>query len=192
MSERLQDAAVEVEELVDLVHAQSGQLVIAVTGAGTRALAWLFSRGGASRTVLEAIVPYSTTALNDFTGKAASQHVSASEAALMAERALKRALLLTSSDGNLLAGIGCTAAIATDRLRRGENRCHVAFATSDGRRGSASLTMVKGARDRAAEEDIASRLVLNAVAEAKGLGERVGVPLLDDEKIERSVASPGV
>jgi nicotinamide mononucleotide (NMN) deamidase PncC len=168
-------------------HGADGKICIAVTGGGTRALAWLFGQAGASRTVLEAVVPYAGEALDEFTGVKSEQHVSAEEATLMASRALERAIHLTQSAGDSgsvpVAGIGCTAAIATDRTRRGENRCHIALATSEGVRKVWSLVMNKGNRDRAGEEDVTSRLVLNAIAEAKGIRTRVQVPLLPGEEI---------
>ena len=91
-------------------------------------------------------------------------------------------MLHPRSDVQVLAGISCTAAIATDRTRRGENRSHVALAANDGRRVAISLVMNKGDRDRAGEEDVTSRIVLNAVAEAKRVEARVAVPLLGMER----------
>ena len=177
----------DVVRLVTEIHAKLGKACIAVTGAGTQALAWLFAQGGASRTVLDAQVPYSSAALVEFTGRRAEQHVSAVEAMLMAERALERAESLAAAGDEPqdmpLAGVACTAAIATDRERRGEDRCHVAFVTSDGRRGVMSLVMNKEARDRAGEEEVTSRLFLNMLAEAKGVALRVDVPLATGENL---------
>ncbi len=158
--------------------------MLVVTGAGTQALGWLFAVPGASRTVLNARIPYSQASLNEFTGRPADQHVSADEALVMAERALDEAVRFSSGD-ELLAGVGCTAAIATDRDRRGENRCHVAFAASDGRKAVYSLVMNKGDRDRAGEEDVTSRIVLNVVAEANLVADRVELPLLPGERVVR-------
>lgn len=114
----------------------------------------------------------------------------------MAEKALGRAKTLAAASdeppvltGIQLAGVACTAAIATDRTRRGQDRCHVAFVSSDGRRGVTSLVMLKGARDRSGEEDVTSRIILNAIAEAKGVAARVRIPLVDGEKLE--VRVPG-
>ncbi len=181
----MSDAEPEIVEVVGAIHAAPGKVSIVVTGAGTSALAWLFGEAGASRTVLNARIPYSSAALNEFTGKVAKQHVSADEANLMARSALEEAERLGGEDDELLAGVACTAAIATDRVRRGENRCHVALAASDGRAAVMSLELSKGERDRAGEEDIVSRMVLNAVAEAKRVEPRLQIPLLADEKIER-------
>lgn len=169
--------------IVRRIHGENGKVCIVVTGAGTQAVSWLFAEAGASRTVIDAQVPYSSNALNHYTGKVAEQHVSAEEAALMAETALERAIDLTSPDERPVAGVSCTAAIATDRVRRGENRCHVAVATSTGTRKTYSLVMRKGERDRAGEEAVCSAMVLNAVAEAKGVDSRLDLRLLDGEEV---------
>lgn len=181
----MSSAEPDITEAVGAIHAAPGKVSVVVTGAGTSALAWLFGEAGASRTVLNARIPYSSTALNEFTGEVAEQHVSVDEASLMARRALEEAERLGSESDELLAGVACTAAIATDRVRRGENRCHVAFATNDGRVAVMSLVLSKGDRDRTGEEDVVSRMVLNAVAEAKLVERRVEVPLLTDEEIKR-------
>jgi hypothetical protein len=64
-----------------------------------------------------------------------------------------------------VAGVGVTASLATGAPKRGEHACHVATRT---RRGTAaySLTFAKGARDRAGEEALASRLLVQALADA--------------------------
>ena len=187
MPEQAEHQDSDVLSLVTEIHATAGKVCIAVTGAGTQALAWLFAQGGASRTVLDAQVPYSSAALFGYTGRRAEQHVSASEALLMAEKALELAetLLASEDEPDLpLAGVACTAAIATDRVRLGEDRCHVAFVASDGRRRVTSLVMNKGARDRAGEEAVTSRIILNVLAEAKGVTVRVNVPLLVGEDLK--------
>ena len=84
----------------------------------------------------------------------------------MARAAYRRALRLR--EGNApVAGVACTATIATDRPKRGEHRCHVAYWT-----GAASavfsLTFVKGLRDRAGEDAVASRLTLNRLRRGRG------------------------
>jgi hypothetical protein len=162
--------------------------VVAVTGAGARALAWLFGEPGASRTVLDARIPYSVAALDEYVGARAEQHVSAQEARLLADRSYWRALQLLAAGkpaeiGHIpAAGIGCTATIATDRTKRGEHRCHVAARTAL-TMTTWSLTFRKGARDRSGEEEIVSRLVLNALAEACAVEARLPVQLRGDEEV---------
>ena len=153
--------------LVTELHAAPCMAVFAVAGAGTQAIAWLLSVAGASRSVLELGVPYSTPALAELVGYAPEQAVSRQTALDMARAAYRRALRLREG-GAPVAGVACTATIATDRPKRGEHRCHVAYWTGA---GSAvfSLHFVKGLRDRAGEDAVASRLVLYAFAEAAGV-----------------------
>jgi hypothetical protein len=81
-----------------------------------------------------------------------------------------------------IAGVACTASLATDRPKRGPHRIHIALQT-------ASLTaawwlqLQKDRRTRAEEERLAGRMLLNVVAEACGVAERLTLDLLEDEKI---------
>ncbi len=63
------------QELVSQIHAAPGQIVLAVTGGGSRAIADLLEVPGGSRTLLEAVVPYSAAALAEFFGAAPSSLV---------------------------------------------------------------------------------------------------------------------
>ena len=166
MSENVARAWDELSLVAEL-HAAPCMAVFAVAGAGTQAIAWLLSVAGASRSVLELGVPYSAPALAELVGYAPEQTVSRQTALDMARAAYRRALRLREG-GAPVAGVACTATIATDRPKRGEHRCHVAYWTGA---GSAvfSLHFVKGLRDRAGEDAVASRLVLYAFAEAAGV-----------------------
>ena len=77
----------------------------------------------------------------------------------------------------------------SDRPKRGAHRIHVAMQTAEAT-STHSLELVKGCRSRGEEEDVAAQMVLNSVAEAFGIGERLPMPLLENEKIEstRTVA----
>jgi len=179
----------EVAEIVRAIHAAPGRLCLVTTGVGSQAVHWLFAEPGASRTILDAQIPYADAALEAYVGGPAKQHVSADEAARMAGVALARARSLASrmalDPATPLLGVGCTGAIATDRVRRGENRLHAAW-TDGSRTRTFSLVFQKGARDRAGEEAVGSALLLNAVAEAKGLPGRLSPPLVHGESIVES------
>jgi len=56
--------------LIAALHDVPYQYVAAVTGGGAQALALLFNVPGASRTILETIVPYHPRALAQFLGGA--------------------------------------------------------------------------------------------------------------------------
>ncbi len=175
---RIQDELALVAEL----HAAPCMAVFAVAGAGTQAIAWLLSVAGASRSVLALGVPYSAPALAELVGHAPEQAVSRQTALDMARAAYRRALRLREG-GAPVAGVACTATIATDRPKRGEHRCHVAYWTGA---GSAvfSLHFDKGLRDRAGEDAVASRLVLYAFAEAAGVPSELALGLDDREAVE--------
>lgn len=178
------------EELAQKLHSVPGKGCVVVTGAGIRAISDLFAQPGTSRTILEAQVPYARKALDEFVGVRAEQHVSAEEALLIAEAALKRAHHLVDDNdaGQLLFGVGCTAAVATDRVRRGEDRAHVAWVAVDKsggtRSGGASIWFDKNARTRADEDAVVSAIVLNAIADATGIEERLVIGVLDTERLD--------
>ena len=153
--------------LVQRIHDSETLAVVSVAGAGTAAISWLLGVAGASRTVLEITVPYASSALTEFVGHEPAQFVSEETARAMARSAYKRALHLR--DGSQpVVGIACTATIATDRPKRGEHRCHIAAWDGSGVT-TYNLTFVKGLRDRAGEDEIASLLVLRALADSAGV-----------------------
>ena len=191
----MEGPSVTPEELAQKLHSVPGRGCVVVTGAGIRAISDLFAQPGTSRTILEAQVPYARKALDEFVGVRAEQHVSAEEALLIAESALKRARHLSNDaepgEANvrqLLFGIGCTAAIATDRVRRGEDRAHVAWVAGKSpgatRSGGTSIWFDKNARSRADEDAVVSAVVLNSIARAIGVEERLAIGLLETERLD--------
>ena len=175
----------DVRMLVEAIHASPPRAVLAVGGAGSQALAWLLGVGGASRTVLEATVPYAQSSFVAYAGEPPGEFASIEAARALASASLKRARKLTDSDPSIL-GVGCAATIATDRLKRGEHRAYVATMSAEDTRGYA-LQLAKGSRDRAAEENLVSRLVLRALALASGLDATgLALPLVPGERIEET------
>ena len=175
-----------VTALVQQIHDTPVKACLVITGAGTSAISTLFSVAGASRTVIDAQIPYSKAALTSYVGLQAEQHVSSDEAKAMAETAYDRAVQLSgpNGQGDQLVGLSCTAAIATNRMRRGENRAHIGW--HDGKRGATySIVMNKGERERAEEEKLCGAIVLNALADACGVAVRLELDLLDGEIVER-------
>ncbi|HJO83457.1 MAG TPA: hypothetical protein QF520_13770, partial [SAR202 cluster bacterium] len=53
-------------QTVQQIHDSSHQASVVLSGAGTNAASWLLGVAGASRTVLELVVPYSESALTDY------------------------------------------------------------------------------------------------------------------------------
>ncbi len=157
----------DVSELIRRIHSSPHLAVVAVAGGGSQALAWLLEVPGASRTLLESIVPYGRLSMIDFMGHEPSQFVSAQTAQDMARAAHRRGVRLRE-DNSPVVGLACTATLATDRPKRGDHRCFIA-AWDDSRMIRCRLTLEKGARDRAGEEAVVSRLVLNVLAQAFGI-----------------------
>ena len=156
--------------------------VMTVAGAGGKALSWLLEVAGASRTVLDAQVPYSSSALDEFAGSELRQAASPDTAAKMARSAYDRAVNLRQGDLPVV-GIACTASIATDRPKRGAHRCHIAAWRPDGL-NTYSVELVKGLRERSGEDEVASRLVVKALAEAVGLESDIDLGLDKGERLD--------
>jgi hypothetical protein len=171
-----------VQDIAARIHGSPQQAVMVVSGAGSQAIAWLLGVAGASRTVLEGLVPYGTESMLDFLGFEPEQFVSEDTARSMARAAFRRARRLGGKDVPLL-GLGCTATIATDRLKRGEHRCYVAI-WDDSQWTAYNLHLDKGRRDRAGEEEVVSKLVLQAMARACGVKEDLDLGLTAADVIE--------
>ena len=173
----------DVLHLVQAVHDRPSRVMMVTAGAGTQALAWLLGVAGASRTLLEATIPYSESSFNSFLGHLPKQYVAAETAGLLAGRALNRASWLYDGEESLV-GLSCTATVVTDRPKRGQHRAHVATWTKD-RVVNYHLNLNKGRRDRYGEENLVSRLMLNALAEAFELDQRIFLPLVDGDTLTR-------
>jgi hypothetical protein len=168
-------------KLIEAIHRAPGKCVLALTGGGAGATAMLLGVPGASRTVLEVVVPYGERALADFLGRRPEQFCSAATAAAMAERAHARARWL--APGEDVVGLGCTASLVTDRPKQGDHRFHVAFRTY-AHPTIYSVRLQKGARDRAGEEEVLDSFILLALASAFRLPEPECLPLLPEEILE--------
>src|SRR5688572_21266573 len=97
-----------IHSLVEAIHASPVRAVLAVSGAGSQALAWLLGVGGASRTVVEATIPYAQTAFVDYAGRSPGEFASPDAASALASKALERARTLVE-DSCTVVGIGCAA-----------------------------------------------------------------------------------
>ena len=172
-----------VEELVAAIHTQPQRMVLNFAGAGSQALAWLHGLGGSSRTILEATDRYTATSLIGAVGFTPERFTSLQVAKALAENGERRAA--TSLATRPLFGLGCTATIATDRAKQGDHRCAVAVRSALGTAGY-ELTLIKGARDRTAEEELVSLVILKATADAKGVLGGPDLPLLDGERFTQT------
>ena len=148
------------------IHAAPQQAVLELAG-GTQALAWLHAVGGSSRTVLEATDRYSVASLAALLGQAPAQAVTRDVAVTMAAAARRRARGL-AAPGTPVVGVACTAALASDRPRRGSHHAVVAVADALGT-AVCELELAKGTRTRRQEEAAVSLLLLAELAAACGV-----------------------
>src|SRR6266702_5003783 len=155
------------QQLVSALHASGRKAALAITGGGSGAVGELLRVPGGSRLLIEAQVPYDALALAAFLGFAPAQACSSDTAIAMAQAARARAARLVPA-GTDLVGLGATAALVSDRPRRGEHRFHIAFANSAGIAHCTGV-LAKGRRDRAAEEDLVSRAIVLWLARACGV-----------------------
>jgi nicotinamide mononucleotide (NMN) deamidase PncC len=113
---------------IQALHDSPWQGVLHVTGGGVSLLSELLSVAGASRTLLDATIPYANDALTQLLGRAPEQASSAATARALAMAAFQRANAL--GEANSYFGLGCTASLVTDRTKRGQTRAHWAIQTA--------------------------------------------------------------
>ncbi|MCC7300574.1 MAG: CinA family protein [Verrucomicrobia bacterium] len=129
-----------------------------LTGGGSGALNALLSTPGASRFVTEAHVPYSTEALERFLGEKPEHSVSPATASKLAQTAVR------GQDTGVL-GISCSAALMTDRERRGDDRAFICIKTAE----SEKLFILGFSKtSRAEQEALLSDWLLVLIAQATG------------------------
>lgn len=188
-------------DLLDRLAERNVALGLVATGGGASAIAGLCGIPGASRVVVEGLVPYATAAVDRLLGGVQEQYCSARTARRLATAAWQRSASMTSPERAMGAAI--TASLVTTRPKRGPHRVHAAVQTLD-RTLWASVELSKGARDRPAEEAIAAAILFAAIRacpwrrDAAAAGARVaageGLGLLPEERlaIESVEASEGL
>jgi hypothetical protein len=176
------------QQLISALHASGRKAALAITGGGSGAVGELLRVPGGSRLLIEAQVPYDGLALATFLGFAPAQACSADTATAMARSARARAAKLVAP-GTELVGIGATAALVSDRPRKGDHRFHIAFANSSCTAHCTGV-MAKGRRDRAAEEELVSHAIVLWLARACGVAAPSPRSLLDaDEHFSEAVVA---
>ncbi len=174
-------------QLISAVHSSGRKAALAITGGGSGAISELLRVPGGSRLLIEAQVPYDAQALATFLGFAPPQASSSETAIAMAQSVRTRAAGLVPADTDLV-GLGATAALVSDRPRKGEHRFHIAYVNAAGIAHCTGV-MAKGRRDREAEEDVVSRAIVLFLARACGVAAPSPGSLLDaDENYAETIA----
>jgi len=104
--------------------------VLVATGGGSSALNELLITPGASRFVADAQIPYSPDALFTYLGEEVGESCSPATARKLADAAFEQSSKYSISNIEYHpAGIACTAALSTDRERRGADRAFICIKT---------------------------------------------------------------
>ena len=111
---------------------------------------------------MQALVPYSTQALQDQLGFTPPSACSSETSRLMAMRAYQMAR--QESQDAALFGFAITASLASDQPKKGQHRIHIAAQTQSCTY-TWSLVLNKGKRSRSEEEQLSCDLALNALCE---------------------------
>lgn len=170
---------------VQAIHDTPWRGVLAMTGGGGILLAELLAVPGASRTVLEAIMPYSYRSFCSFFGGRPEQFCSERTARQMAMLAWQRAEVYDRDpagfasreyeEGAAAFGFAMTATLATDWPHQGEHRAYMAFQSAS-RTISLELKLKKGVHTRREEEMLLAEAGIALVAYGTGVGGRETLP----------------
>lgn len=162
-------------ERIFQVHESPCKVVLAITGGGAEIIGELLRHGSGSATVLDAVVPYSTGAMDRFLGRKPEKYCSEKTARLMAMVAYQRALELSRGEGSAdqeVIGIGATCKLKAANEREGRtHEVHVAIQTAC--QSGVSTLELTAARTREQEEKIAALLIFNLLARHCGVSEIV-------------------
>ena len=158
------------EYSITRIHKSKTKLVMSVSGVGSQSINWLLSVPGASKTLLEASIPYSNESLNRYIGKIPGQYVSKTTALSMAKAAYIRGTQYGNNEMDII-GVSCTGAISTNRKRKGDNQAFIGL-WGPRLKYVAHLILKKGERSRVEEEELVSSLIVQYIEE-KLLGNSV-------------------
>ncbi|WP_250867924.1 hypothetical protein [Methanococcoides seepicolus] len=155
-------------DIIMHIHKHHCQLVLALTGGGAGAIDQLLRYGGGSATVLEAIVPYSSKALDELIGKKPEKYASTVTVRAMAMAAYRRALSLAGNDdrvaGKGLIGVAasCKLSVGDDEREGREHKIFVAIQSFD--KTLVRTLILRKERSREEEEYIATCMVVDSIA----------------------------
>lgn len=148
--------------LVEALHASSLLASLCICGAGASAISSLTAVPGCSRTLLQAEVLYSRTAMAAALGYVPSHAVTATVARQLAQHAYRASCRL-AAPGPQLVGLGATSAIQTDRERRGGDRACVCVWGSEA--VAEYCVELPPEWGRARQDEEVARLILHALAQ---------------------------
>tara|TARA_R110002049_G_scaffold4601_5_gene32068 strand:- start:106902 stop:107435 length:534 start_codon:yes stop_codon:yes gene_type:complete len=152
---------------LDPLHTTDFQIAMVVSGGGSRAIGRCFQRPGASRSFVEAVVPYSHAAMCEYLNEPPAGPSASVETAIQLSRvAMERCRRLSDNGINtsIPVGISLVAALPTSEPRKGQDRIHVAL-NVNGSIQTWTRQLPRGEFTRDAAERVAEAMFLSAMGE---------------------------
>lgn len=135
------------QQLIERIQSSGWKSVWIITGGGIGALHRMLTHPGASRFILDAHIPYSAEALESYLGSAPEQACSAETAEALAAKACGPGILV----------VACTAALATSRQRKGEDRAFICLMSQE-KTVNERIDLSPGSRTQQ-DQELSERLV---------------------------------
>lgn len=148
---------------VRAIHAKPHKVVLFCTGAGAGLPQLLWVTPPASATILDAQFSYHPRATDKLLGRKPEKYCERETALALATAAYARGQELlegTDEADTPILGLGLTAAVRSEKIKRGEHRVHIAVKGSDVIR-VVSVTFAKGHLSRIGEGRLCDLLALN-------------------------------
>ena len=117
-------------EVVEGIQSSGFAIGMVLTGGCVKLASWMLSHPGASRAMVEIQIPYQGKALAAYLEKAGPHPVGAETARVMALKAFNRTHSFAMHEVPVLS-FACTAALATNRRRQGDDRAFIALRKSN-------------------------------------------------------------
>ncbi|MFZ4733711.1 MAG: hypothetical protein ACOYK7_14320 [Pirellulales bacterium] len=175
--------------LIDQLAERGFHLVAIAAGGGSGAVAALAGTPGASRSLLEGLVPHAREAVDRLLGGAQETYCSSRAARRLAMHGWSQARLLGSPAKGAIGG-AVTASLATTRPKLGDHRVVAAVQSLTGT-AVFSLRLEKGARSRREEETVAAWLLLASLAAETAAAPLTPAPFLrpgEEVRVDRADA----
>jgi nicotinic acid mononucleotide adenylyltransferase/nicotinamide mononucleotide (NMN) deamidase PncC len=152
------------KEKIKEINASKNKAFVAITGGGSSFIGDFLSFGGGSKTLIEAIVPYSTESLSKFLNFTPDKFCTPDVARKMATQAFFKAKDSVGED--FAIGIGCTASLTYEGEREGRvHKFFVALQTSEKTLTVEVETNTEFYPTRLAQENLVSSIILEALYE---------------------------
>ena len=163
------DAAIDTA--VAALHNRPPRLYATCTGAGAGLLGMLWRTAGASRTLLGFEFPYDARVFQNAIGRTPASYCSDDAALSLAVCSYFKGQRALVEQGDLttpVIGLGLTAAVSTDRTRRGADRVHIAVRTESSA-FVVSTQFDNSQLTRSDEGTLCDLIALNAVFHCAGM-----------------------